>query len=100
MNGVHDMGGMHGFGPVEREIDEPVFHGDWEPHVLAMQRLLREQGYFTIDAHRRGIESMPPAEYLRASYYERWLNSLETLMNELGAVTRDELAARVDLLQQ
>jgi nitrile hydratase len=100
MNGVHDMGGMHGFGPIEREIDEPVFHADWEPHVLAMNRLLMARGYYTLDAFRHGIERMAPAEYLRAPYYERWLTSVQTLVIELGAVTPDELAARIDLLRR
>lgn len=100
MNGVHDLGGTHGFGPVEREIDEPVFHADWEPRVLAMVRIVAGQEYFTGDAHRRAIESIAPAEYLRASYYERWLAALETLMTEQGVLTGDELVQRIEFLRQ
>src|SRR5207248_182745 len=75
MNGVHDLGGMHGFGPVEREENEPLFHAPWEAHVRALMTLSYGRGYFTIDAMRHGIERMAPAEYLRASYFERWLAS-------------------------
>ena len=88
MNGVHDLGGMHGFGPIEREANEPLFHAEWEARVRAMDRLVLEQGYFTLDAHRYGIERMAPADYLRASYYERWLASLESLLIEQGIIDR------------
>ena len=54
MNGVHDMGGMHGFGPIVREANEPTFHADWEARLWAVDRLVLEQGYFTLDAHRYG----------------------------------------------
>ena len=67
MNGVHDMGGMHGFGPIVREVNEPVFHAAWEAHVRAMMMEVRSRGYFNIDASRHGIERMEPAHYLRAS---------------------------------
>jgi nitrile hydratase len=91
---------MHGFGPIEPEADEPLFHADWEAHLLAMDRLVLERGYFTTDAHRFGIESMAPAEYLRASYYERWLASLESILIEQGIVTPNELDARIEFLRQ
>ena len=62
MNGVHDMGGMHGFGPIEREENEPLFHAAWEARVLRHRDAgARQQGYFTIDAFRYGIERMAPA---------------------------------------
>ena len=72
MNGVHDMGGMHGMGPVEYEKDEPVFHAAWEGRVYALNRALRAWRKWTLDTDRHGIEVLPPAEYLRMSYYERW----------------------------
>jgi nitrile hydratase len=100
MNGVHDMGGMHGFGPIVREENEPLFHADWEARLIAIDRLVLEQGYFTIDAHRYGIERMAPAHYLRASYYERWLASLECNLIEQGVLSSDELDARIDLLRR
>lgn len=93
MNGVHDLGGMHGFGPVIRELDEPVFHADWERRVFAVSLALMGRRLHNIDEFRRAIERMPPARYLAASYYERWLHALETLLVEKGAATREELAS-------
>ena len=100
MNGPHDMGGMHGFGPVVREENEPVFHEDWERVVYGMQRAIRVRGLINIDESRHGIERMPPAEYLAASYYERWLASLERNLVEKGIVSREELDARIALLRE
>lgn len=94
MDGIHDLGGMHGFGRVEVEADEPAFHAPWEGRVLAMMLRLLGGGYFNIDAFRHGIERMDPAHYLRASYYERWRESVERNLVEAGVVTRDELEAR------
>jgi nitrile hydratase subunit beta len=99
MNGVHDMGGMHGFGPIEREENEPVFHAEWEGKVRALMRLAMLQGYFNIDAFRYGIERMPPAEYLNASYYERWLATVEYNLAQVGVLTEDEVEARVEALR-
>lgn len=85
MNGVHDMGGMHGFGQVDIQSDEPVFHEKWEGIVRAM--MARTTGrYFNLDEFRHAIERMPSDEYLRASYYERWLNGVETLLREKGVL--------------
>ncbi len=86
MNGVHDMGGMHGFGPVTAEPDEPTFHHPWEGRVNSLMRLCGAAGLFNLDEFRRTIESMPPAEYLEASYYERWLWAVEALVKEKEAV--------------
>jgi nitrile hydratase len=93
VNGVHDMGGTHGFGPVVREPDEPVFHAAWEGKVRAMMRLTRGAGYYNLDEFRHAIERMPPEDYLRAGYYERWLHSVETLLLQKGVITADELAS-------
>ncbi len=91
MNGVHDMGGMHGFGRVRAEPDEPVFHASWEGRVLAMQ--LRARGrIYNMDEFRHAIERMPAARYLDAGYYERWLTAVETLLVEKGVVSAEELA--------
>jgi nitrile hydratase len=100
MNGPHDMGGMHGFGPVVREENEPVFHEDWERTVFGMYRVVRLQGIINIDESRHGIERMPPAEYLASSYYERWLSSMERVLVEKGIVSQQELDARLALLHE
>jgi len=91
MNGVHDMGGMHGMGPVRYEADEPVFHEPWEGRVFALNVAVRAARRWNIDAGRHQIELIPPADYLRMSYYERWLARLVSLLASTGLVTRDEL---------
>src|SRR5215467_14276481 len=91
MNGVHDMGGMHGFGPVEYEGDEPVFHEPWEGRVYALTRAMGAWGKWNIDASRHSRERIPPAEYLRMSYYEKWLAGLTRLLIEHGLVMQAEL---------
>jgi nitrile hydratase len=97
MNGIHDMGGMHGFGPIQgiEQPVEPVFHGNWEGHVRALEWLLVNDGVFNLDAFRYGIERMAPAHYLRASYYERWLNTVEFNLIQAGVVTPEEVDARM-----
>ena len=91
MNGVHDLGGMHGFGPVVREPNEPVFHADWEKRVFAMTLSAMGRRVCNVDEFRRAIEHMPPPSYLAATYYEKWLHALESLLVEKGVVTREEL---------
>jgi nitrile hydratase subunit beta len=93
MNGVHDMGGMHGFGKVEPDADERPFHTPWEARVLAMQRAIRAARAWNIDMSRDAIERQPPERYLAASYYERWLMAMETNVVEKGLIDPDELAA-------
>ena len=97
MNGVHDMGGMHGFGPVTPESDEPVFHAEWEGRVLAMDLAMRATGEWGVDAARFARESEPPARYLAESYYERWLGGLERLLLERGLVSEEELRVGASL---
>ncbi|HUG38376.1 MAG TPA: nitrile hydratase subunit beta [Candidatus Limnocylindrales bacterium] len=94
MNGVHDLGGMHGFGPVEREPDEPVFHASWEAVVVAIRRSKAIGRLFTIDEFRHSVERMDPAHYLRSSYYEHWLDGLVRVLVEKDVVTPEELDAR------
>ena len=93
MNGVHDMGGMHGFGKVEAEPDEPVFHAAWEGRVLAMQRAMTYTGEWNIDMSRAAQEKLPPQVYLSVSYYKRWALGLEQNLLGRGLVTPEELEA-------
>jgi nitrile hydratase len=92
MNGIHDLGGMDGLGPVVPEADEPVFHATWEGRVFAMVRATGLLGRWTLDGSRLSIERMPPAAYLEASYYERWLWGLEQRLLATGLATPAELA--------
>ncbi|HEX4617743.1 MAG TPA: nitrile hydratase subunit beta [Stellaceae bacterium] len=91
MNGVHDMGGVHGMGPIVREANEPVFHEPWEGRVFALNRATAALGKWNIDAMRHSIERLPAVDYLRMSYYEKWLGGLITRLEESGLVTRAEL---------
>ena len=93
MNGVHDMGGMHGFGTVEPEPDEPPFHADWEGRVLAMQRAMRHTRSWKIDMSRDAQERLPAQVYLAASYYQRWALGIEKNALERGLIDADEVAA-------
>jgi nitrile hydratase len=93
MNGVHDMGGMHGFGRVVVERDEPVFHAGWERRVFALASAALGAGVANVDEFRHAIERIPPARYLASSYYQRWLDAVESLLIEKGVLTRDEAAA-------
>ncbi len=91
MNGVHDMGGMQGFGPVFPEADEPTFHHDWERRVLGMTLAMASTGQWNIDQSRNARESLPPAQYLASSYYEIWFRGLIKLLLERRLVSREEL---------
>jgi nitrile hydratase len=93
MNGVHDMGGMHGMGPIQYEKNEPVFHARWEGLVYALNRALGAWHKWNLDAWRHDIELLPPADYHRMSYYERWLAAMENRVVKYGLVTREELAS-------
>lgn len=95
MNGIHDMGGMHGFGAVDVGDDAP-FHGDWDRAVFAVEKLLRYQSVYGVDEKRHAIERIDPTTYLKASYYERWAIGAETLLRETGTVQDHELEAAID----
>ena len=93
MNGVHDMGGMDGFGKVEIEPNEPVFHEKWEGRVMALVRAMGAAGAFNIDTGRFYREALPPHVYLSSSYYKKWLLGLQDLLVAKGYVAPDEVEA-------
>ena len=92
MNGGHDLGGMHGFGPVRPEPDEPVFHHEWERRAFALTLACGGLGRWNLDMSRHARERIPPPRYLEASYYEIWLEGLQTLLVERGLLTERERA--------
>lgn len=94
MDGIHDLGGMHGFGPVER--DDAEFHEDWERVAFALSKVLQTQGLFTVDEKRHAVERIPPERYLADTYFERWLDSLELLIEEHGVATAQEIEATLN----
>jgi nitrile hydratase len=82
MNGIHDMGGMTGFGPIRREENEPVFHADWE----------RRLAFFgPVDRARHAVERMDAVDYLTTTYYEHWLAGTEILAKDFGYLTDEEI---------
>ena len=93
MDGVHDMGGMDGFGKVEPEPNEPVFHQRWEGRVLAMSRAIGVFRAWTIDTSRYAIEKLAPSIYLTRSYYEKWFLRNQNLLIERGLIDADEVTA-------
>jgi nitrile hydratase beta subunit len=95
MNGVHDMGGLQDMGPVHYEKNEPAFHSPWEGRVFGLNVSLRALGKWNLDAWRYQIELLPPADYLRLTYYEKWLEINEQLAVKHGLVTRHELETGV-----
>lgn len=92
MNGIHDMGGMHGMGPIVAEKDEPVFHAAWEGRLFALRRAAGAWRKWNIDASRHSIERVPPIEHLQASYYARQYLGFTKILVERGLVTTDEIA--------
>jgi nitrile hydratase subunit beta len=95
MNGAHDLGGMHGFGPInpEPEAEEPVFHAAWEKRMFGLNLAAGFLGKWNIDVSRYARERQHPIAYLQHTYYENWLAGLEKLLVEAGLVTAEELAS-------
>jgi len=91
MNGIHDMGGMHGMGPIQEERNEPVFHHLWESRVFALRRAMGAWRRWNIDVSRHEVEQVPAADYLRMSYYERQFSAFVVLLQKRGFITPAEL---------
>jgi nitrile hydratase beta subunit len=91
MNAAHDMGGMHSFGPVVIEPNEPWFHDEWERRAFAVTLAMGATGAWNLDMARAARESLPPAQYLSNTYYQIWFDALVKLMIEKGLVTADEI---------
>jgi nitrile hydratase len=91
MDGIHDLGGMHGFGAVEREEHEPPFHAPWEAAVVALMRAARTAGVYNIDEFRHGIERMVPADYLSFTYFNKWCANYFMLMLDNGTITMEDV---------
>lgn len=100
MDGVHDMGGMHGFGPVVEPGGELPYHERWEPRVFAIHMLI---GYERLGAGPGGRpvrEEMDPADYLAASYYERWIFSAERRLERKGTIAPGDVERMMDRLRE
>jgi len=91
MNGIHDMGGMHGLGPIEHEKDEPVFHAPWEGRMFGMRRGGTFPPGYNIDRWRHIRELIPPHLYLSRSYYDHWYMAYVAALLHSGMATREEI---------
>ena len=94
MDGMHDLGGRQGFGPVRYTVNARAFHAPWEVRVNSLYAFAVRLGIFNMDEYRHAIERMEPRHYLTASYYERSLTGLATLLIEKGVLTHEELEVR------
>ncbi|MHB8382112.1 MAG: nitrile hydratase subunit beta [Candidatus Binataceae bacterium] len=99
MNGIHDMGGMDGFGRVERDEagESASFHSEWEGRVFALVNFVLGRTGANVDEFRHAIERIPPARYLASGYYERWLHAAQTLLVERGILSRPEIDERAGI---
>jgi nitrile hydratase len=97
MDGIHDLGGKEGFGRIEYEADEPVFHAHWEARVFGLY-LQRLGGAGNIDRRRHAVERIDPRTYLDHGYYGRWLGGMETLLVEGGVLDAATIDARARAL--
>jgi nitrile hydratase beta subunit len=93
MNGAQDLGGMDGFGQVQPEPNEPVFHAEWEKRAFALTLAMGMPGGWNIDMSRFARENRPPGEYLAMSYYQLWFAALEAMMKQRGLIADDEIDA-------
>ena len=100
MNGVHDLGGMHGMGPINPEPNEPVFHAPWEKTVFGLFITTFAGGHFNVDQFRYAIEKMDPAHYLTSSYYEHWLHAMESMLVDSKVLTEAEITDRMTQLKE
>ena len=94
MTRIHDMGGRYGYGPVTPDTqEEPVFVQTWHGRALALTLAAGALGRWNIDASRHVRECLPPADYARFGYYEKWLGGLANILVAQGIVSADEIAA-------
>lgn len=105
MNGIHDLGGMHGFGPIHRDDAEPLFKHDWERRAFALLIAVIAADLLNMDEARDGVERMDPLLYMKTvygdeSYYWRWLCATEIVLERKNIVTREERIARIAALKE
>jgi nitrile hydratase subunit beta len=100
MNGIHDLGGMDGLGPIVRETNEPVFHSDWERQVAGLFFLTILKDFYNDDEFRQAREKLQPVKYLEYPYYQHWLLAIQQLLIEKQFLTDDEIKKRMSLLSE
>ena len=100
VDGIHDMGGMHGFGGIVREENEPVFHAEWEKRAFGVALQAADGVGFGDDHLRASIERIPADVYLRSGYYELWIHSIQEVMERRGVLTKAEIETRMAALAE
>ena len=96
MNGIHDLGGMHGLGPVPKDGgSNPPFAEEWHGRLFAVFLSLFVGGYFSFDEFRYEVEQIDPVVYLEAGYFDKWLIALEAILERRGVIAPGELDAKV-----
>ena len=95
MNGIHDVGGMHGLGTIVPEPNEPAFHAPWEGRMHGIAVTCQISGVNATPEQRATIERMPPKLYLETSYYEKWLYAYEKILAAKGIITTEDIDRRV-----
>src|SRR3954471_6145903 len=91
MDGIHDLGGKQGFGPVNYVVSKEIYHQPWQLKANALSGALVGAGLFNMDEYRHAIERMEPRHYINASYYERVLTACASLCVEKGVATVEQL---------
>lgn len=86
MSRIHDLGGLHGLGPVPGSEDQGTFHAAWEARIFGIMRTVIGNGVCNLDEFRHTVERLDPATYLGASYYERWVLAVEKIAVEQGVL--------------
>lgn len=94
MNGIHDVGGMDGFGKIVVEENEPLFHQDWEKRAFGILLGTLGQGLYNLDEMRHGWERMNPVDFMTSGYYGHWLAAVERNLVEKNILDAAEVEAR------
>lgn len=94
MNGIHDVGAADGFGPINIEVDEPVWHAEWEKAAFSFFPQTAAAGYFNLDEFRAAIEQMNPVDYMTTPYYAHWMHAFEIYLNRNDSSFAEELERR------
>ena len=92
MDGIHDLGGRQGYGPIDVNEPPEPFHAPWEARLFGITRAFTRPAMFSIDLFRHVRECIDPTEYLSRGYYDQWLLAYAVMMVDAGAVTVEELA--------
>lgn len=91
MNSIHDLGGMHGMGPLPFEENEPVWHAEWEKGAFGINILLLMTGLYNADESRHAMEKIPALHWLAAPYYLHWVDGMDRMLVEKQIATEEEL---------